>query len=297
MIRLPDLHSMQLRCGRILSYALYGDACGTPVYYMHGFYGSRIEAMLAAAAAGKCGLQLIAVDRPGVGRSSFEPVISLESWAAIIGELADQLGHKEFSILGVSGGGPFALSCAHFLSDRVQNITLCGSLAPLDNQTFIRKLPLRYRAAVWLQQHFKPGLYWLNKRLYFGARHDPSRLLRKLARHLADCDKKILAERATRDIMIASLAEAANQNPLYGAQELTIFGAPWGFDLKDIPMPVTLWHGGQDEMVPVAMAYQLADKLTRSCLHIIPDAGHFSLPVLHAEKILQGLKLKRNNTP
>lgn len=296
MIRLPDLHSMQLRCGRILSYALYGDARGTPVYYMHGFYGSRIEAMLAAEAARKCGLQLIAVDRPGVGRSSFEPEISLESWATIIGEFADLLGHKKFSVLGVSGGGPFALSCAYFLPARVRDIALCGSLSPLNNQSFIRKLPLRYRTAVWLQQHFKPGLYWLNKRLYSRARHDPSRLLRKLARHLADCDKKVLAERTTRDILIASLVEAAHQNPLYGAQELTIFGAPWGFELKDIPMPITLWHGGQDEVVPVAMAYQLADELKSSCLHIMPDDGHFSLPVLHAEKILHQLTLKRNNT-
>ena len=295
MILFPDKNSIHLNNGQCLSYAIYGDAYGAPVYYMHGLYGSRIEAMLAADAADRCNTQLIAVDRPGVGTSSPEPGLTLKSWAATICELADHLGHEKFSILGVSGGGPFALRCAYFLPERIEKIALCGSLAPLIDQTLTHLLPFRYKVALWLQKHFEPGLKWANKRLYTSARHDPSGLLRKLARHLPDCDKKILVENKTRDIMSASLNEATCQGPLYGEQELTILGSRWGFDLNDIPISVDIWHGGQDEVVPMVMAHYLAEKLQHSSLHIIPDEGHFSLPILHAEEILHRLMPGRKN--
>ena len=292
MLTFPATEVLELSTGRRLSFAVYGAPDGVPVYYMHGFYGSRLEAMLTAKAAENTGIKLIAADRPGVGESTAEVDRSLQSWASNIGELADHLGHKHFFLLGVSGGGPYALGCCDVLSERIAGISLCCSLAQLHGN---QQLPFKFRSAMWAHRHFNIGLAVGNYLLYSGAKRLPGGLLRLIGTHISPADRNILKQPKTRAILTASLREASVQGPLYGAQELTIFGAPWGFELKDIPMPVNLWHGGQDEVVPVAMAYQLADELKRSSLHIMPDDGHFSLPGLHAEKILQQLTLKRNN--
>ena len=61
------------RDGRALGYAEYGDRAGKPVFYFHGFPGSRLEIGPASAAASDTRVRLIAVDRPGYGRSDFKP--------------------------------------------------------------------------------------------------------------------------------------------------------------------------------------------------------------------------------
>lgn len=289
MPQYPTTQTRQLSTGRSLSFAIYGEKTAPPVYYMHGLYGSRFEALLAAEAAEKCGIQLIAADRPGAGESAPEPSRSLKSWAGNIVELADHLGHQQFSLLGVSGGAPYALSCAFYHPARVQRIALCGGLASLTDRSLIQKLPLKYKAALWLHHHFEPGLKWTNHRLCYSARKSPERLLRRISRHLSIEDKNILAESSIREIFITSLTEAAKQGPLYGEQELTIFGSCWNFSLADISTPVDIWHGDRDRVVPVAMAHHFAEKLQHSTLHIMPDEGHFSLPIRHAEQILQRL--------
>ena len=285
----PPTSSFTLASGHQLGFASYGRAGGVPVYYMHGFYGSRFEAKLAADAAEGCGIQLIAADRPGIGESAPEPGRSLRSWATNIAELADHLGHERFFLLGVSGGAPFALSCAHFLSARVQAVALSGGLAPLNDRQFNRRLPLKYQAIIWLRRHFKPSLKLISLPLYSGARRSPIKLLKKISRHLPGCDKNILFQSGIMETFVASLTEASKQGPRYGEEELTIFGSDWGFSLADITCPIDIWHGGCDEVVPVAMAHHFAENLQQSTLHILPDEGHFSLPIRQAEKIFSSL--------
>jgi len=289
MLDLPVIQTIRLTSERSLSFAIYGEETGRPVYYMHGLYGSRLEALLAAEAAAKCGVQLIAADRPSVGESAAEPGRTLRSWATNIGELADHLGHERFSLFGVSGGGPYALSCACFLPERINRIALCGGLAPLDDNSFNRQLPLKYKAVIWLRHHFTNSLKWINYPLYSGARKSPEKLLKSISKHLPACDKNLLLEEAIQKVFIASLTEATKQGPRYGEEELTIFGSDWEFPLSDISLPVDIWHGDQDQVVPVAMAHHLAENIPHSKLHILPGEGHFSLPILHAEKMFRSL--------
>ena len=86
--RLPD--------GRKLGYAEGGEPKGVPVFYFHGFPGSRLEATLFPAA----GVRLIGVDRPGYGLSTARPWRKLADWPADIAELADHLGLKRFGVVG-----------------------------------------------------------------------------------------------------------------------------------------------------------------------------------------------------
>ncbi len=123
-LRLPD--------GRRLGYAEFGAPRGRPVFFFHGFPGSRLEAELAATAAARWNLRIIAADRPGIGLSDRRPGRTLANWADDVRTLADSLGLERFAVLGISGGGPYAIACAARLADRLTAAGTIGGLAPLD---------------------------------------------------------------------------------------------------------------------------------------------------------------------
>jgi len=55
------------------------------------------------------------------------------------------------------------------------------------------------------------------------------------------------------------------------------FTREWGFDLSSIDVPVTIWQGGQDLMVPPAHAAWLASHIPNAKLELRPEHGHLSL--------------------
>ena len=101
--------------GRSLGYAAYGDPQGKPLFFFHGFPSSRLEAQFTEGVAGRLGARIIAIDRPGFGRSDFKKERRIRDWPDDVLALADALGIDRFAVLGVSGGGPYAAACAHVL--------------------------------------------------------------------------------------------------------------------------------------------------------------------------------------
>ena len=67
-----------------------------------------------------------------------------------------------------------------------------------------------------------------------------------------------------------------------------IYARPWGFDLANIRVPVSLWYGGQDSLIPRAalVSYEAIPGIR---LNILEDEGHFSLALHHAPAILAAL--------
>ena len=118
MTQPPDRQTLTLRDGRALGYAEYGDPGGIPGFYFHGHPGSRLEAQLADQAAVETGIRIIALDRPGYGRSDFQPGRRILDWPSDAAEVADQLGIGAVPVLGASGGGPYALACGYVLPER-----------------------------------------------------------------------------------------------------------------------------------------------------------------------------------
>lgn len=86
-----------------MGFAEFGDPRGKPVFYFHGFPGSRLEAQVAADLASRHMARLIAVDRPGYGLSDFKPDRLIGEWPADVLEFADSLRLGRFIVLGLSG--------------------------------------------------------------------------------------------------------------------------------------------------------------------------------------------------
>src|SRR3954468_14468247 len=103
------------RTGRALEVREYGDPGGDPAFFFHGLIGSHYQASYIAQKAKECGLRIIAPNRPGVGRSAFTARNSALEAVADVEDLARILGLDRFSVIGISGGTPYALACLHRL--------------------------------------------------------------------------------------------------------------------------------------------------------------------------------------
>jgi pimeloyl-ACP methyl ester carboxylesterase len=58
------------------------------------------------------------------------------------------------------------------------------------------------------------------------------------------------------------------------AEELMIFARPWGFALKDVNVPVHLWHGAADVNVPFHIAQEMSRQLPQATTHFSQDSAH-----------------------
>ena len=65
------------------------------------------------------------------------------------------------------------------------------------------------------------------------------------------------------------------------------FTTPWGFDLRQIHLPILLLHGEQDRLIPCTHGQWLAGNIAGVDTQFLADEGHLSLifrrfPAVHA---------------
>src|SRR6202012_5569256 len=100
--------TLALRSGRALEVHEYGDPGGHPVLFFHGLIGSHHQASYVDGQAGRHGLRIVAPNRPGVGRSEFVARTTALDAVPDVEDIAEALGLGEFSVIGISGGTPYA---------------------------------------------------------------------------------------------------------------------------------------------------------------------------------------------
>ncbi|MBE3049329.1 alpha/beta hydrolase, partial [Candidatus Bathyarchaeota archaeon] len=111
----PTNQTFTLPSGRALGYRQVGTPTGTPLLYFHGYPSSRLEVDAAHALALKHNIRLIALERPGYGISTPQPGRTILSFSDDVQAFASGMGLARFGVLGLSGGGPFAVACAYAL--------------------------------------------------------------------------------------------------------------------------------------------------------------------------------------
>ena len=276
---------LRLRDGRGLAYAEYGTPAGKPVFYFHGFPGSRLGAQIADDAAGRLGLRVIALDRPGLGRSEFKAGRTIVDWVADVADATDGLKIDRFAVMGHSGGGPYVAACALKIPQRLTAAAIVSGLGPLDVPRALDGMSRRNRLTFTLFQR----LPWLTRpAMWYMARQDTERMLSQMSADLAEPDKEVLARPEVRAAERADLAEAFRQGSRGPAWELRLLSRPWGFRLEDIGADIHLWHGEADAWVPPSLARYQARALPNSRATFLPGEGHYLL-CDHIEEILARL--------
>ncbi|WP_298138192.1 alpha/beta fold hydrolase [Acidiferrobacter sp.] len=279
---------MTLADGRVLAYADIGPPSGVPVVYCHGFPSSSYEARLMAPALAAQGVRLIAPDRPGYGESSPLPGRTLAGFAGDVAALLDTLGIARAAVIGVSGGGPYALALLACTPDRIGPGALVAALGPPAALAAARAdfFPL-VRGALHLAQ-IAPALAPVMARPIVHA----LRLnwgLRLGMRLSAPADRAILADPAVLKVLMSAQRMGLAQGGEAAVQDLLLYVRPWDFPLTAIQAACTLWHGTCDRIVPPAVATALAGLLPQACLRLVPGEGHYSLPIRHRLAIMNTL--------
>jgi pimeloyl-ACP methyl ester carboxylesterase len=277
-----------LRDGRRIAVAEYGGMGGTPVFYFHGFPASRLEGALMHSAAARQRVRLVAVDRPGFGYSDFRPH-TLADWPGDVLEVADALGLKRFGIVGVSGGAPFALACGAGLAERVTAIGIVAGLGMTSVAEDFARFEAFARLSFRLARSAPALSRTVNRALAIVLRRRPELLNTLLAADMSAADRVVLADPKVGTTLAASLREALRAGSEAASHELGLLARPWNFDVTAIRVPCYVWHGEQDSTVPVELARRLATLIPGCRATFLRDEGHFSMPLRHADTVLQML--------
>lgn len=292
-----ESQTFTLPSSRVLGYATYGapPSPTTPtILYFHGFPTSRLEAAIIANIPLPIPIHVLAIDRPGIGLSTFQPARRILDWPSDVLALADHLNIEKFHAIGDSGGSPYALVCAKEIPPaRLLSVHVVSGIYPLSLGTQGMQFGLKalLYAGVYLPQVVMMKVFdW-----EFGnAARDPDEtkfeeVFMKGMESKPERDRRCLDDLAFRKIMIESMREGFRRGSKGAAWDFQLYG-DWGFELEEVDgKNVTLWHGMRDTNTPFAMAEKAA-KLMKGCeLKAFENETHLSLPYHHLQDIMRQL--------
>ena len=275
---------IQLRNKKRIGYTIYGNPKNFPVFYFHGWPGSRFELNNIPLKKEKC--YVIAIERPGYGLS--DPILNFKilDWPKIVIEVANVLKIKKFSIIGVSGGAPFAMACAYVIKkNRLKSVAIVCGLAPHNAKGMNKG-----KVGVLLYYGKKPIVSWF---LLNFIRH---RLLRnKVEKSFNKWKNKIPLPKSdlklftiNRGVKLIKNFQCAMQYGITGVyRDAKLYANDWNFDLKNIKKKIFIWHGNKDLTVPVITSKYYNMKLKNNELFIKSNEGHFSICYNYMNDIIQ----------
>ena len=282
IIRTPD--------GRALEVARVGADDGAAVVFHHGSPGAASLALSLETMAERHGLFVATSSRAGYGHSDPRPGRDVVSVVEDVATLRAHYGIEHYVAVGWSGGGPHALACAAKDPRCVGAISLAG-VAPIDADfdwtegmgpenleefALAREGGAAYVAHMEaLAREFAAATSENIVGLFGGLLSAPD-----LAVLEREGEREWLA-RESRDAFVVSSAGFIDDD--------RAFFAPWGFDPAAIGVPVEIWYGDLDLMVPPTHGAWLARTIPDANPVHLPNEGHVSLVVAHADALAEAI--------
>ncbi len=246
---------MQLSVGGETVFAATGgttfDRDLPTIVFLHGSGANRTVWALPARYFAHHGYSVLAVDLPGHGRSTGEPLPAIADMAEWLVAVLDAAGVAKASLVGHSMGSLVALECAVRHPDRVRSLALLGAAAemPVSDALLSADDDLAARLIVsW--GHGDAG--------HVGGQKSPGSWVMGAALQLL--------REAQPGVIHTDLA-ASNG---YSARE----------EVPSVKMPVLVICGERDRMTRASAGRDLAQLLPDARCEVIPMAGH----MMHTEK-------------
>jgi pimeloyl-ACP methyl ester carboxylesterase len=278
--------------GRQLEVLSTGPEDGLVLLFHNGTPGGLVAFPdMAVAAAGR-GLRTVMYARPGYGDSIARPGRRIVDAAADVAAVLDGLGAREFVTVGWSGGGPHALACAALLPGRCLAAASLAGVAPLQ----------------------AGGLDWMagmgpeNVAEFTAAGLGEAALtafLEEAAAGLGQVTGRQVAEEMGGLISAADQAVVTAEFAEYLAESFRIalragiagwrdddiaFVSDWGFRLEQAgAVPVAIWQGDEDRMVPFSHGAWLAGHIPGARAHLARGEGHLTLAARSFGTVLDDL--------
>src|SRR5437660_357614 len=285
---MDETRLLQLPDGRELAWLEVGEPAGPAVLALHGTPGSRRQMVIDDKAIAATGVRLLALDRPGYGHSTLAEYRHVSDLVTDVTTLADHLEIDRFSVIGYSGGGPFAAACARFLADRVSAVAIVSGVGPLDETGAEKEMMGFNQLVTRMARRSRYLVYPAFALVTWICRRWPERVLKGAGRQLPPSDVEVLGRPQVRAATIEEFRHASATTAAAAAQDFALFTHDWGFRLEDIVTPVHVWHGDADRNVPLSHGRLLAERIPGAQLHVGPGQGHM-LFYQRQEEILRTL--------
>jgi len=283
--RLPD--------GRALDLRVDGPDDAPALVYVHGTPSSGLVPDDLGRAALDRGMRLVSWSRPGYATSSRRPDRSVASFDADAEAVLDHLGIDRAWAAGWSGGGPHALALAALLPHRFHAVATLAGVAPyaesqgsLDwlagmGQDNVDEFGASLEGEGPLRAFLDPLVASLRQTR-------PHQIVESMASLLPEVDRAHLGGELG-DFLAQSFRDALSASPDGWVDDDLAFVEPWGFDLAAISVPVTVWQGSDDLMVPFAHGEWLAAHVPEARARLLAGDGHLSIIVGRADEIVEDL--------
>jgi pimeloyl-ACP methyl ester carboxylesterase len=267
--------------GRRLDVQVSGPVDGVPLLFHHGTPGSVTQLRGMQRAMTERSLRLVTYSRAGYGESSRRPGRSVVDITEDVVTVLDHLGVETFLVAGWSGGGPHALATAAALPQRVAGaLVMAGvgayGLAGLD---FLAGMGEQNVVEFGLAIEGEPSLRpYLEREAVELRQAGPAELVEELSTLLPEVDRRVLSAEFGAD-MAGNFHEGLRPGVDGWVDDDLAFTRPWGFELSDVDVPVFLWQGTEDLMVPPSHGEWLAARIPGVTAHLEEGEGHLSLCV------------------
>jgi pimeloyl-ACP methyl ester carboxylesterase len=283
--------TITLSHGRTVDLFLGGDPNGRPLVMHHG---TPSDSTTFADWHDDCAarhLRLICMSRPGYAATPRMAGRSVADIAHLTADLLDQLGHSEFHTAGWSGGGPHALACAALLPHRCQGAAILAGVGPYGEPD------LDFLAGMGPEniEEFNASLQgeaalraWKEANVQSFRSVTGPELAAAFGGLVPPIDQAELTG-PYADAMATEMRRALSGGFDGWIDDDLAFIRPWGFDLARITIPISIWQGDLDLMVPHQHATWLAAHIKTAQLHMVPGHGHISLVTRYRSPILDTL--------
>ena len=237
------------------------------------------------------GLRYVTFGRPGYGDSTRVPGRSVADITPDVRELAGLLGLRQLHVVGWSGGGPHALACAALLPDLVVGAATIAGVAPFDAEGLDwldgmglenhEEFAATAAGPETLEAHLEP----LAAELAFTTGEDVAAWFGDL---VDEVDRAALTG-GFAEFVAASSRDSVRTGIWGWFDDDLAFIRDWGFALDSIHVPVAIWQGSEDRMVPFAHGRWLVDHVPGARARLLDGEGHLSLVVTSFDRIVAEL--------
>ncbi len=284
--RAPDVLVPAAGSGRVVAADIDGDPDGTPVVLLHGTPDSRLARHPDPSIAAAAGVRLVAVDRPGFGRSSADEHATPIGFSGDVEAVLDHLGIATAHLLAWSAGTIWAVGVAAALEDRIASLTAVGGLVPFEafSDPSVRSAAGDTRLGM-IDTAAEVGPQLAAEMIGPLLVPDPATPVTALEHRSETGDAELSAIPGADVAMVAAACDAVGNGPGGLIRDVAVQFTPSGIDFAGIGVPARFLTGDHDTICPPAFAEWYARELPRGTADIVTGAGH-GLLLTHWRTIL-----------
>lgn len=286
---------VHLADGRSLDCYASGPQDGEVLLFHHGTPGSGVPFRALEQAAHRLGLRVVTTSRPGYGDSTRHPGRRVVDVVADTIAVLDAVGAERCRVAGWSGGGPHALACGAGMSACVEAVLVIAGVAPYQAEGLDFLAGMGEDNVIEFGKALEGAAAlrsWLEAQAASLRKVTAADIVTSMGSLLPAVDRGVLTEEFGEDLA-ANFREALRIGVDGWLDDDLAFVQPWGFALADVTVPIMLWQGSADLMVPFAHGQWLAERLPGVVAHLEEGEGHLSIGVGAIDLMLQELVAAR----